>query len=130
MLPFPGMDPYLETPNLWPDVHNSLALALRTSLPDAPYVIILSRAERRPEVEIWSLSLREPLPIVPIPLQSADPDIPLDATEALRRIYRNARYDLRIDYRAVPPPPARSPADAAWRDAHLQCSQPAFKDMK
>ena len=22
--PFPGMDPYLESPDLWPDVHNRL----------------------------------------------------------------------------------------------------------
>jgi uncharacterized protein DUF4058 len=30
--PFPGMDPYLEHPALWPDVHNSLLAALRDAL--------------------------------------------------------------------------------------------------
>lgn len=30
--PFPGMDPYLEHPSLWPDVHNSLIGALRDDL--------------------------------------------------------------------------------------------------
>lgn len=30
--PFPGMDPYLEKPDLWPDVHNSLIIALRNYL--------------------------------------------------------------------------------------------------
>ncbi|NWF79757.1 MAG: DUF4058 family protein [Chloroflexi bacterium] len=30
--PFPGMDPYLERPALWPDVHNSLIVALRDEL--------------------------------------------------------------------------------------------------
>ncbi|MGH2538145.1 MAG: DUF4058 family protein, partial [Candidatus Promineifilaceae bacterium] len=30
--PFPGMDPYLEHPALWPDVHNSLITAIRDSL--------------------------------------------------------------------------------------------------
>lgn len=30
--PFPGMDPYLEHPALWPDVHNSLIAALRDHL--------------------------------------------------------------------------------------------------
>jgi len=30
--PFPGMDPYLEHPSLWPDVHNSLIAAIRDSL--------------------------------------------------------------------------------------------------
>ncbi len=30
--PFPGMDPYLERAALWPDVHNSLIVALRDEL--------------------------------------------------------------------------------------------------
>jgi hypothetical protein len=30
--PFPGMDPYLERPGLWSDVHNSLIIALRDEL--------------------------------------------------------------------------------------------------
>jgi hypothetical protein len=34
--PFPGMDPYLEHPALWPDVHNSLIAAIRDDL--APQV--------------------------------------------------------------------------------------------
>jgi hypothetical protein len=34
--PFPGMDPYLEHPALWPDVHNSLIAAIRDEV--APLV--------------------------------------------------------------------------------------------
>lgn len=30
--PFPGMDPYLEAPSLWPDVHNGLIAAIREKL--------------------------------------------------------------------------------------------------
>ena len=30
--PFPGMNPYLETPALWPDVHNSIIVGLRDFL--------------------------------------------------------------------------------------------------
>lgn len=30
--PFPGMDPYLEHPSLWPDVHNSLIIAIAHDL--------------------------------------------------------------------------------------------------
>ncbi len=30
--PFPGMDPYLEHPSLWPNVHSSLIIALRDEL--------------------------------------------------------------------------------------------------
>jgi len=31
-LPFPGMDPYLERPSLWPDVHASLISAARDQI--------------------------------------------------------------------------------------------------
>jgi hypothetical protein len=30
--PFPGMDPYLETPELWPDVHHELISQIRSAL--------------------------------------------------------------------------------------------------
>ena len=30
--PFPGMDPWLENVNLWPNVHNSLIAAIRDDL--------------------------------------------------------------------------------------------------
>jgi len=30
--PFPGMDPYLEHPALWPDVHNAWIAELRRRL--------------------------------------------------------------------------------------------------
>ncbi len=30
--PFPGMDPWLEHPIIWPDVHNSLIVALRDAI--------------------------------------------------------------------------------------------------
>ena len=45
--PFPGMDPYLEHPALWPDVHNSLIAAIRDAI--APLVAprYFVRLERR-----------------------------------------------------------------------------------
>jgi len=30
--PFPGMDPYLEAPTIWPDVHTSLMSIFREQL--------------------------------------------------------------------------------------------------
>src|SRR5215468_6146658 len=47
--PFPGMDPYLEHPSLWPDVHNRLITAVADDLSErvAPrYYVGLER--RRP----------------------------------------------------------------------------------
>ena len=88
-------------------------------LPDTPYFVFLSRAERCPRIEVWPLTLRGAIPVVPVPLRRPDPDVALDLTAALRQIYRSARYERRIDYQAAPPPPPLAPDDAAWLDAHL-----------
>jgi hypothetical protein len=95
-------------------------LARPNPLPDDPYFIFLSRAERWPEIAIWPCALQKPLPTVPVPLRRPDPDVPLPLTTILHQVYRNARYDLQIDYRADPPPPDLHLADAEWLTAQLQ----------
>jgi PIN domain nuclease of toxin-antitoxin system len=89
-------------------------------LPEAPYFIFLSRAHSRPKIEIWPLSLREPIKLVPVPLRHPDPPVALDLGAAIHEAYRRARYDLEIDYGEPPPPPELSADDAAWLDAHLR----------
>jgi hypothetical protein len=51
---------------------------LVTPLPEAPYFVFLSRVQRRPNVDIWPLPLRDEIPIVPVPLAEPDPDVALD----------------------------------------------------
>jgi len=89
-------------------------------LPAAPYFIFLSRMQRRPQIEIWPLSLREPIVSVPVPLRHPDPPVVLNLGLAIADTYRRARYDLEIDYRESPPPPELLNEDAAWLDAHLR----------
>src|SRR5438132_1584426 len=100
--PFPGMDPYLEGP-LWLGFNNLLAGSVhlmeidllrkglrvpsRESLPPSPYYVFLSRVERRPLMDVWPITLREPLPRVPVPLLPGDEDIPLDLQAALSTVY-------------------------------------------
>ena len=95
-------------------------LARPDPLPSAPYFVFLSRAEHWPAIDIWTCALQQPLPTVPVPLRRPDPDAPLPLTLIVHQVYRNARYDLRIDYRQPPPPPDLAPDDAAWLDAHLR----------
>ncbi len=45
--PFPGMDPYLEHPSLWPDVHNSLIAAIANYLSPCLAPKCYVRQERR-----------------------------------------------------------------------------------
>ncbi|MBI4586592.1 MAG: DUF4058 family protein [Planctomycetes bacterium] len=92
---------------------------LATPLPEAPYFVFLSRGNRRPRVEIWPLKIREPIPILPVPLADPDPDVPLDLGRAIRTIYDRAGYDLRIDYRQSLTP-GLSADEEAWVKAHLR----------
>jgi hypothetical protein len=82
-------------------------------IPAAPYLVMLTRA-RSPTSEVWPLQLQDALPIVPVPLRPPDGDATLDLPAALAAIYDEAAYDLSIDYREPPPPPALSEAEAAW----------------
>ncbi len=75
------------------------------SLPNSLYLVTLTRSQTR-AIEVWGMNLKDALPIVPIPLQSTDPDAVLDLGQALREIYDEAAYDLSIDYAETPPSPA------------------------
>jgi len=85
-------------------------------LPAAHYLVMVCKAGKRPHSSVWPISVRQPLPTIPIPLLPPDPPVPLDLGQALRTAYERARYDLRVDYRQPPVPPL-SPPDAAWAAA-------------
>jgi hypothetical protein len=85
-------------------------------LPPAHYLVMVCKAGERPRSSVWPISVRQPLPTIPIPLLPPDPPVPLDLGQALRTAYERARYDLRIDYH-LPPVPPLSPADIAWAEA-------------
>ena len=88
-------------------------------LPETPYVVTLTRAQTG-KVEVWPIRLQDALPVVPVPLRSPDPDVPLDLGAALATIYDEAAYDLSIDYNAPPPPPELSDEDTAWLRSILE----------
>jgi hypothetical protein len=88
-------------------------------LPQAPYFVFLSRAPRRKEVEVWSIPLEMPLPVVKVPLLPDDPDVLLDLQLALTTVYDILGNDEMIDYREPPPGPL-TPAEAAWVEEQLR----------
>lgn len=81
-------------------------------LPPCDYYAVVSRAESRPEAEIWPLGLRDPLPPIPIPLRAGSPDASVDLQQVLHRAYDSAGYEDYM-YRGEPQPRLR-PEDAAW----------------
>jgi hypothetical protein len=93
---------------------------LARPVPPAPYYVSLSRATRRPTVEVWPIQLADVLPVVPVPLSSPDPDVALDLGALVASVYERAGYGTLIDYRLSPPPPPLSAAEDAWLTARLR----------
>jgi len=81
--------------------------------PASHYLFSLWRAGKN-ENEIWANDVQQPLPVLPVPLKSPDPDALLPLKTALDLIYKRSLYSLSIDYAKDPPPPEFSEADKAW----------------
>ena len=87
---------------------------LQEPVPLAPYYVMLSRATRRPGVQVWPIALDDTLPIIPVPLLEPDPDVLLDLGAVVASVYERGGYDARINYREEVPPPSLSEEEAAW----------------
>lgn len=83
---------------------------------EADYISLVNRNRNHDTriSEIWPVAVAEPLPVLPIPLLSPDPDVALELNAAARDIYARARYDARINYHAPIPPPPLRPAMQQW----------------
>jgi len=80
---------------------------------DSTYRILVSRGSHRPAADLYAFGLRDPIPPIPIPLRSNDPEPTVDLQRLLNEIYHRARFDLAIDY-AQPLKPALAEAEANW----------------
>jgi hypothetical protein len=95
-------------------------LPLERPVPPAAYYVVLSRAHRRPTVEVWPLQLTERLPVLPVPLFEPDPDVPLDLGAAVADVYERGAYASQIDYHQPPPPPSLTKHETDWLDVLLR----------
>jgi hypothetical protein len=86
--------------------------------PEGEYCMIVSRAEKRPVAGVWPIRLRDPLPLIPVPVRSPDPDARLDLQQLLHRCYDSAGYQTYI-YEGTPSP-ALSAEDTAWAEQVLK----------
>lgn len=88
-------------------------VVLNYGLPPTHYLFSLWRAGSD-QNEVWVRLVQQPLPILPVPLKSPDPDALLPVKTALDLIYQRSLYSLSIDYGKDPPPPAFSEAERNW----------------
>jgi hypothetical protein len=96
-------------------------------LPDGDYYVYLTREAYYNEVIVWVFTVRDPMPVFPIPLTTDHPDIPLDLRPCFDRAYTEANYGPQINY-VIPPVPALRPTDAAWATELLR--KPAKKGKR
>jgi hypothetical protein len=83
------------------------------------YRILVSRADQRMRTRFWPISVRQPLPVIKIPLRGKDPEVPLDLAAVFRTGYDRAAYDASVDYRKEPRPPLEGD-DAKWAQELLR----------
>ena len=82
------------------------------------YQVCVWRAARADTFAVYRVPLREPLPVISVPLRPDDREVPLALQAILDQCYRNGGYDD-IDYRIAPVLPLEAD-DAAWADALLR----------
>lgn len=77
------------------------------------YRILVSRANLRPEAELYPFNRRESIPQFLLPLQPFDSESVVNLSEVLRQVYQEAALNLAIDYSEQPIPPL-SESDFQW----------------
>jgi len=91
------------------------------------YAVVLKRGlppDHQPvggddELEVWYFGVRDPLPVVAVPLRPPHADVALDLGAVLATAYER-HYEGDIDYDAPSPLPPLNPADLAWSEEHVR----------
>ncbi|MDX1927253.1 MAG: DUF4058 family protein [Pirellulaceae bacterium] len=109
----PGRTEYLAKRNalLYQDVHlaeldllrGGQRLPLAKPLPPGDAYYLVSRAELRPDCQVYSWMLPDRLPILPVPLRAPDADLLIDLAVVFNTAYDRGRYRRRIDYNGTTP---------------------------
>jgi hypothetical protein len=82
-------------------------------LPAGDYYAFVSRGDRRPECEVYSWNLPEPLRRIRLPLKAPDPDVVFDLPDLFAHAYQRGRYFRDLPYTTEPPVPL-SKENAQW----------------
>ncbi len=86
----------------------------------SPYFISIGDAQDPGGWDVYSVSLRAPLPTIPIPLRPQDKPVLLDLQPLIERVYKAGGHDD-IDY-AKPLDPPLSREDSQWADELLRAA--------
>jgi hypothetical protein len=73
-------------------------MPMERRLPPGDCYAVVARAETRPDADVYAWTIRHPLPLLPIPLKSPDPDVTLDLARVFRLSYDRGRYERIVRY--------------------------------
>jgi hypothetical protein len=76
-----------------------------------PYYVTVCRGSGPGECELYAIDLREPLPVIAIPLRPPDADVMVDLQPLIEHVYRTGRFP--IDYDDASDPPLQG-EDSEW----------------
>ena len=82
-------------------------------LPKTHYLVTLIRAGIG-KTQVWGMSIKDPLPVIPIPLKQPDEDTVLDLGHAMKELYEQGAFEKSIDYSETPPPPVFTEEERDW----------------
>lgn len=109
----PGRTEYLAKRNalLYQEVHlveldilrGGQRPPLAKPLPRGDAYYFVSRAELRPDCQVYSWMLPDRLPTLPVPLRVPDADLHIDLAAVFTTAYERGRFQRRIDYESVVP---------------------------
>ncbi len=90
-------------------------MPMRPEKPLKDFAAMVSRVEGRPKAEVYTWSIREPLPPIPIPLSAPDPDVWLDLAPPYVMAYERGYYARILKYKHPLPFPF-SAENQAWAE--------------
>lgn len=88
-------------------------LPMRQPLPAGDFYAIISRAESRPNSQVYRWTVRDALPSLPIPLLAPDPDVWCQLGEVFAYAFRKGRYVRAVNY-DTPPPASLDEQSQEW----------------
>ena len=88
--------------------------------PRSDYLILVGRANEMPVMGYWAFSVRDVLPVLPVPLDPSVEDARLDLRACLDRAYEEACFEREIDYSQPPRPPLTEPTASWARELFVQ----------
>jgi hypothetical protein len=88
-------------------------LPMKPRMPIADYSAVVCRTEKMPRAAVYTWSLHDVLPDVPVPLADGDPDVSLKLQPAFNEVYDRVGFDYTLPYHHQLRPPIRE-ADRGW----------------